>query len=197
MRERLVLASGNAGKLRELEVLLAPLGFELIAQGTLGIEPVEESGTTFTANALLKAQHAARASGLGALADDSGLEVDALGGSPGVRSARYAGERASDQENLEKLLLELASCPPERRTARYRCVIVRVRGPADPAPVVAEGTWEGRIATAARGSGGFGYDPVFLPGGSTRTAAELTPQEKNAVSHRALALAALRRALQR
>jgi len=197
VRERLVLASGNAGKLRELEVLLAPLGFELIAQGTLGIEPVEESGTTFTANALLKAQHAARASGLGALADDSGLEVDALGGSPGVRSARYAGERASDQENLEKLLLELASCPPERRTARYRCVIVRVRGPADPAPVVAEGTWEGRIATAARGSGGFGYDPVFLPGGSTRTAAELTPQEKNAVSHRALALAALRRALQR
>lgn len=196
MRERIVLASGNAGKLRELEALLAPLGFEVVPQGALGIAPAEESGTSFEANARIKALHAARLAGLGALADDSGLEVDALGGRPGVYSARYAGEQASDEDNLRKLLRELAGVPPGERTARYRCVIALLRRSASE-PVIAEGSWEGRIATAPRGSGGFGYDPVFVPQGSRRTAAELSPAEKNAQSHRARALLCLQRTLQR
>ncbi len=188
---RVVLASGNAGKLRELDALLAPLGWELVPQGTLGIEPAAETGTTFAENALLKARHAARAARLPALADDSGLEVDALDGRPGVWSARYAGEHATDRGNLEKLLAALRGVPPERRTARYRCVIAYVLEAADPHPILAEGCWEGRIATAPRGHGGFGYDPIFLPRGGERTAAELEPREKSAVSHRALALSSL------
>jgi len=185
---RLVLASGNPGKLRELAALLAPLGHELISQTSLGIESPEETGTTFLANALLKARHAAGCSGLPALADDSGIEVDALDGRPGVYSARYAGEGASDLQNLEKLLLELRGVAAERRTARYRCVIVRVSGPGDPAPQVASGSWEGRILPAPRGAGGFGYDPVFLPQGLQCSAAELDAAQKNALSHRAQAL---------
>lgn len=188
---KLVLASGNPGKLRELDALLGPHGFELVAQSALGIESPPETGATFEENALLKARHAARHSGLAALADDSGIEVDALGGRPGVHSARYAGEGATDQENLEKLLHELRGVPAERRTARYRCVIVLVRHAQDSAPIIARGTWEGRILEAPRGSGGFGYDPIFLPEGLDRTAAELSPAEKNAISHRGLALAAL------
>lgn len=188
---KLVLASGNPGKLRELDALLGPRGFELVAQSALGIESPPEAGTTFEENALIKARHAARCSGFAALADDSGIEVDALGGRPGVHSARYAGEGATDQQNLEKLLEELRGVPAERRTARYRCVIVLVRDADDPAPIVARGTWEGRILEASRGSGGFGYDPIFLPAGLDRTAAELSPAEKNAISHRGLALAAL------
>jgi XTP/dITP diphosphohydrolase len=190
---RVVLASANAGKLRELGELLGPLGWELLAQRELGIEPMPETGTTFAENALIKARHAARAAQLPALADDSGIEVDALGGRPGVWSARYAGEHATDRENLEKLLAELDGVAPERRTARYRCVIAYVRDVSDPSPVLGEGCWEGRIATAARGQGGFGYDPIFLPRRLDRygelTAAELEPEQKNAVSHRALALA--------
>jgi XTP/dITP diphosphohydrolase len=139
-------------------------------------------------NALLKARHAARVGALPALADDSGIEVDALGGRPGVRSARYAGEQASDRENLEKMLEELRGVPPERRTARYRCVIAYARSAADPSPVIAEGSWEGAIAGAPRGCGGFGYDPIFVPRGDERTAAQLEPAEKDAVSHRARAL---------
>ena len=192
---RAVLASSNPGKLRELEALLEPLGLTLVAQSALGITPALETGSTFLENALLKARHAARLAGVAALADDSGIEVDALGGGPGVRSARYAGEHASDQENLHKLLGALAGVPPERRTARYRCVIVYVRHPSDREPVVGEGTWEGRILSVPRGSGGFGYDPIFQPAGGERSAAELEPVEKNAVSHRALALQALRRSL--
>ncbi|MGH8258894.1 MAG: RdgB/HAM1 family non-canonical purine NTP pyrophosphatase, partial [Steroidobacteraceae bacterium] len=154
--------------------------------------PVEETGATFTDNALLKARNASQAAGLAALSDDSGIEVDALGGRPGVRSARYAGEGATDRQNLDKLLAALSEVPAERRTARYRCVIAFVASPADPQPVLAAGCWEGRIATAPRGGGGFGYDPIFLPreaGG--RTAAELVRAEKDTVSHRAQALAAL------
>jgi len=187
----IVLASANPGKLRELAALLAPLGWRLVPQGERGIEPAAETGTSFLENALLKARHAAHRGGLPALADDSGLEVDALGGRPGVWSARYAGEHAADRQNLEKLLAELRGVTPERRTARYRCIIAYVRSAADPHPLLAQGSWEGTIATAARGSGGFGYDPIFVPRGDSRTAAELAPAEKDAVSHRAQALACL------
>ena len=193
---KVVLASANSGKLRELAALAAPLGWELVPQQALGIGSADETGETFRDNALLKARHAARTSGLAALADDSGIEVDALGGRPGVYSARYAGDHATDRQNLEKLLAELREVPPERRTARYRCVIAYVAGADDPAPILAEGRWEGRIGVAPRGAGGFGYDPIFLPldsGG--RTAAELGRKEKDAVSHRALALAMLRERL--
>ncbi len=186
-----VLASGNAGKQREFAALLAPLGYEVVTQTSLGLVSASETGTTFEDNALLKARHAALLAGLPALADDSGIEVDALGGRPGVYSARYAGEQASDEANLRLMLTELAGVPPARRTARYRCVLAFVRGPADPQPLLAAGSWEGSILTAPRGSGGFGYDPIFLPEGSGLSAAEMTPAAKNVVSHRARALAAL------
>jgi guanylate kinase/non-canonical purine NTP pyrophosphatase (RdgB/HAM1 family) len=185
-----VLASGNPGKLRELTAILAPLGLELAAQSTLGIGSPPETGSTFLENALIKARHAARVSGLPALADDSGIEVDALDGRPGVRSARFAGEDASDADNLHKLLAELHGVPMEFRQARYHCVIAFVRRHDDPQPIVAHGTWEGRIALEPRGTGGFGYDPIFLPADAHGTAAELDPAAKNEVSHRAQALRA-------
>ena len=188
---RVVLATGNAGKQRELAALLAPHGFELILQTALGIEPAEETGQTFQANALLKARHASQAAGLPALADDSGLEVDALEGRPGVWSARYAGPGASDGDNNAKLLAEMSGVPSPARSARYRCVIAFVREADDAEPVVAEGVWEGFIAAEPRGSGGFGYDPLFLPVGQQISAAEMPITLKNAVSHRGLALAAL------
>ena len=188
---RAVLASGNPGKLREFAQLLAPLALELTPQSAFGIEPAEETGATFVENALLKARHAARHARLPALADDSGIEVDALGGRPGVWSARFAGEDASDADNLQRLLLELEEVPEAARQARYQCIIACVRSAADPAPLIASGTWEGHIARTPAGSGGFGYDPVFVPAGETRTAAELSAREKNAVSHRAQALKAL------
>ncbi|HTX06614.1 MAG TPA: guanylate kinase [Steroidobacteraceae bacterium] len=185
-----VLASGNAGKLREMTAILRPLGLELIAQSALGIDSPPETGTTFLDNALIKARHAARASGLPALADDSGIEVDALEGQPGVYSARFAGDGASDAENLHKLLEELHDVPSEFRQARYHCVIAFVRRHEDSQPIVAHGTWEGRIALEPRGSGGFGYDPIFLPADAHGTAAELDPALKNQISHRAQALRA-------
>jgi XTP/dITP diphosphohydrolase len=185
---RVVLATGNAGKLRELAALLAPHGLTLLRQSELGVEPIEETGETFEANALLKARHASRVTGLPALADDSGIEVDALGGRPGVRSARYAGEAATDDENLQRMLQELAGTPDGARTARYRAVIAMVRDADDPSPVIAQGRWEGAICRVPRGSGGFGYDPIFVPAGSELTAAQMTADAKNAVSHRALAL---------
>jgi XTP/dITP diphosphohydrolase len=185
------VASANPGKLRELAALLAPRGWELLPQRQIGIEPAPETGSTFEENALLKARHAARAGRLPALADDSGIEVDALGGRPGVWSARYAGEHATDQENLAKMLESLRGVPLQRRTARYRCVIAYVRSSTDSRPLVAEGRWEGSIATAPRGTHGFGYDPIFVPQGGQRTAAELEPVQKDAVSHRARALASL------
>jgi len=191
-----VLASSNAGKLRELAAILAPLGYELIAQTALGIDTPPETGTTFAENALLKARHAARLSGLPALADDSGIEVDALGGRPGVYSARYAGEHATDAANLQKMLDELSGVALEKRTARYQCVIAFASTADDPAPLVAHGTWEGRVLTQPRGSGGFGYDPIFEPEGLDLTAAELSAAEKNARSHRGKALRALAGLLQ-
>jgi len=187
---RLVVASGNAGKLRELAALLGELATELVPQSALGVAAVAETETSLRGNALLKARHAARATGCAALADDSGLEVDALGGAPGVYSARYAGEGAGDADNNLKLLAALAGVPPPRH-ARYRAVLALVRRADDPAPLIAEGVWDGEIATAARGSGGFGYDPLFVPAGLGRTVAQLAPAEKNRVSHRARALAAL------
>ena len=188
---RVVLASSNPGKLRELGALLAPLSLTLIPQGALGIAAVPESGATFLANALLKARHAAQCAQLPALADDSGLEVDALDGRPGVRSARFAGEGASDDDNLRQLLTELRDVAQPQRQARYRCVIVLVRSAADEGPLIAHGSWEGHIASAPRGRGGFGYDPVFVPLGERRSAAELDTSEKNSLSHRARALRAL------
>jgi XTP/dITP diphosphohydrolase len=186
-----VLASANPGKQREFAALLAAHGVELVLQSQLGIASIAETGTTFEANALLKAHHAALASGLPALADDSGLEVDALAGRPGVHSARYAGEAASDQENNLKLLAELRGVAEIGRTARYRCVLALVRGPGDAAPLVASGSWPGSIATAPAGEQGFGYDPLFIPQGLQRSAAQLPSDLKNRLSHRSQALAAL------
>jgi XTP/dITP diphosphohydrolase len=184
---RVVLATANPGKQREFAVLLEPRGFELVLQSALGIVSIEETGRTFEDNALLKARHAATA-GFPALADDSGLEVDALGGRPGVWSARFAGPTATEEENNQELLRALAGIPEERRTARYRCVLALVRSAADPHPLIAQGSWEGHIALAAAGTGGFGYDSCFIPSGLDSTAAELSPVRKNALSHRGVAL---------
>lgn len=185
---RIVLATGNRGKQRELSALLAPLGCTLLLQQELGVAAVDETGDTFEANALLKARHAAAITGLPALADDSGLEVDALAGAPGVRSARYAGEHASDAANLDLLLQHLHGVPLAQRSARFRCVIAVVTAADDPAPLLAAGVWQGHIALAPLGAGGFGYDPVFVPAGSTQTLAQWSAAAKNAVSHRAQAL---------
>ena len=191
---RVVLASGNPGKVREFQHMLADTGVELEPQTDHRVTPPPEEAVTFVENALAKARHATRETGLPAIADDSGLEVDALDGAPGVHSARYAGEHGDDAENNAKLLQELAGIAAARRTARYRAVLVFLRGPEDPAPIIAEGTWNGRIAEEPRGAGGFGYDPLFeLDDG--RTAAELPAEEKNLVSHRGRALAELRRRL--
>ncbi|MBW7901329.1 MAG: RdgB/HAM1 family non-canonical purine NTP pyrophosphatase [Rhodocyclaceae bacterium] len=190
---RLVLASNNAKKLKELDAILAPLGWELIPQGALGVPEAEEPHVTFVENALAKARHAAQATGLPALADDSGLCVAALGGAPGVQSARYAqtpaGEPKSDARNNEKLLAALA--PHADRSAHFVSVIVFVRHADDPQPLIAEGEWHGKIVGELRGEGGFGYDPLFFVPEFGKTAAELDAATKNAVSHRARALESL------
>lgn len=185
---RVVLASGNAGKLRELSALLAGQGFELLAQTGLGVTAAEETGLSFCENAILKARHAARATGLPAIADDSGLAVDALDGRPGIYSARFAGPGASDADNVEKLLTGLGDVEDAARTARFICVIVAMRHEADPVPVICQGQWAGSIARAPAGAGGFGYDPVFVVPGLACTAAELSPEHKNRISHRGQAL---------
>lgn len=187
---RMVLATGNAGKAREIAALLAPAGIEIVSQAAFGLDSADETGTTFIENALLKARHAAAGSRLPAIADDSGLVVDALEGAPGVHSARYSGT-GDDAANNRKLLAALGALPAEQRSARFVCVAVMLRHPADPLPLVCEGRWEGTIAAAPRGAGGFGYDPLFLPRGDTRTAAQLPPDEKNRLSHRGQAFAAL------
>ncbi|MGH8253157.1 MAG: RdgB/HAM1 family non-canonical purine NTP pyrophosphatase [Steroidobacteraceae bacterium] len=185
---RVVLATANPGKQREFATLLAPRGFELVLQSELGIDSVEETGNTFEDNALLKARHAAALAKLPALADDSGLEVDALGGRPGVWSARFAGVGATDAENNARLIEELSGVPDDQRVARYRCVLALVRSDVDIHPILAQGAWEGRIGHEAKGNGGFGYDPWFIPAGLECTAAELSPARKNALSHRGAAL---------
>jgi len=192
---RLVLATGNAGKLREMREILAPWNVDVRSMAEFTAASAAETGLTFVENALLKARFAAAASGLPAIADDSGLEVDALHGSPGIYSARYAGASASDADNNARLLVELAGVPGPDRTARYRCAMVFLRWPEDPAPVVAQAAWEGRIGQAPRGDGGFGYDPLFLVDDGKRTAAELTPADKNERSHRGQALRRLVAAL--
>lgn len=191
---RAVLATGNPGKAREIGELLAPLGMRIVSQAEFGLDSAEETGATFIENALLKARHAAAGSGLPAIADDSGLVVDGLDGAPGIHSARYAGT-AGDAANIRKLLAELGTAPRAGRGARFVCIAVYLRRPDDPLPLVCEGLWEGEIITAPRGTGGFGYDPVFQPRGERRTAAELPTDEKNRLSHRGMAFAELRRRL--
>jgi XTP/dITP diphosphohydrolase len=184
----LVLATGNAGKLREMREILAPWHVQVRSLAEFTQRQAEESGLTFVENAILKARFAASVSGLPAIADDSGLEVDALRGAPGIHSARYAGPEANDDANNARLLRELQSVPDPQRTARYRCAMVYLRWPEDPAPVIAQAAWAGRIAREPRGTGGFGYDPYFLVDGDARTAAELTASDKNERSHRGQAL---------
>jgi XTP/dITP diphosphohydrolase len=192
---RVVLASGNPGKVREFNQLLHDFHLEVVPQSSLGVVEAEETGVTFVENALLKARNAARHTGLPALADDSGLEVDALHGAPGVWSARYAGPGASDAANVARLLAALEGVPEESRTARFQCVVVFMRHAEDPTPLICQGTWEGRIAAAPRGENGFGYDPVFQVPTHGCSAAELPAATKNALSHRGQALRRLVEAL--
>jgi XTP/dITP diphosphohydrolase len=189
MTQRLILASNNAGKLKEFSQILAPLGFTLHAQGEFDVPEAEEPYATFVENALEKARHASRLTGLPALADDSGVCVNALGGAPGVYSARYAGEPKSDARNNEKLIADLAA--HDDKSAYYYCVLVYVRHADDPQPVIADALWRGEISATARGENGFGYDPHFWLPSLGKSAAELAPPEKNAVSHRGHALRAL------
>ena len=193
--QRLVIATGNPGKLAEIREVLGDTGIELVSQRELGIADADETGTTFIENVLLKAHQAARLTGLPALADDSGLIVDALGGAPGLVSAHYAGVLHDSARNIDKLLRELEGVPTERRGARFYSVIVVLRSPRDPAPLIVEGTWHGRILEAPRGSGGFGYDPVFYDPARGSSAAEMGPTLKNRLSHRGQALHALRERL--
>lgn len=186
---KLILASGNAGKLAELRRLLEPLGIDLESQAALGIAPAAETRSTFVENALDKARHASRESGLPALADDSGLVVPMLGGAPGIRSARYAGDDADDAANNAKLIAALGDA--REPAAHFYCALVLLRHPEDPAPLVATGRWDGRILDEPRGDGGFGYDPLFLVPGAGCTAAELPAAEKNRLSHRGQAMAML------
>jgi len=188
---RVVLATSNAGKLREFRDLLAPLGFEPLPLSQFTSISAEETGLSFIENAILKARHAAQASGLPAIADDSGVEVDALRGAPGIFSARYAGVGASDQANLEKLVNAMRDVPERERTARYQCALAYLRWPTDPSPLICQAAWEGRIILTPRGAGGFGYDPVFEVTGRGLTAAELSAEEKNRISHRGQAMTEL------
>ncbi|WP_057919069.1 RdgB/HAM1 family non-canonical purine NTP pyrophosphatase [Lysobacter antibioticus] len=192
---RLVLASSNAGKLAELRDLLGDTGIELVAQTDLGVEDIDETGSTFVENALLKARHAAAVTGLPALADDSGICVDALGGAPGLYSARYAGQHGDAQANIDKLLAALKDVPDAQRGAHFYAVIVLLRHAGDPRPVIAEGIWHGRILRQRQGDRGFGYQPVFYDTEYNVSAGEIDDALKNRVSHRARALAALRERL--
>jgi len=185
--QKIVMASGNAGKLREIARLLDGLGIEVLAQSELGVADAVESGITFAENSLIKARHAALATGLPAIADDSGLVVDALGGAPGVYSARYSGQGATDDSNIDKLLQELCDVPAASRGAAFHCVATFVM-PDGTLPLVAEGEWRGSILDARQGQGGFGYDPVFLDPQSGLSSAQLTAEQKNARSHRGKAL---------
>lgn len=192
---QLVLASGNAGKLKEFGELLADLPYRVVPQGELGVQDVPETGLTFVENALIKARHASAVTGLAALADDSGLIVDALGGAPGLYSARYAGSPTDAAANNAKLLEAMREVPAGQRGARFYAVIVLLRHPEDPQPLIAEGSWEGEITFAPRGDGGFGYNPVFLDRGHGLTAAEMDAATKNRLSHRGKALAVLQQRL--
>jgi XTP/dITP diphosphohydrolase len=185
---RIVLATGNLGKVKEINELLAGHELEVIPQSAFGVAEAEETGLSFVENAIIKARNAAAHTGLPAIADDSGLEVDALEGAPGVFSSRYAGKDASDRDNVEKLLADLAAVPEEGRSARFQCLMVYLRHARDATPLICQGTWEGRVLFAPRGSNGFGYDPVFYVPTHDGSAAELPPTVKNHLSHRGQAL---------
>ena len=191
MSQRIVLASGNQGKLKEFSQILAPLDLEIVSQGALGVEDAEETGLSFVENAIIKARNACAAAGLPAIADDSGLEVDALSGAPGIYSARFAGPGATDQQNTDKLLQELGDIETKQRSARFRCVLVCMRHQNDPNPLIAVGSWEGKILDAPEGENGFGYDPIFWSPEYDCAAAQLTPEQKKAVSHRGKAVTQL------
>ncbi len=193
--ERVVLASGNAGKLREINAIIGGLGMQAVPQSDFDVPDADETGLSFVENAILKARHAARLTGLPAIADDSGLEVDALNGAPGIYSARFAGPEASDEDNLQKLLRELEGVPESRRTARFQCLMVFMAHELDPTPLVCQGSWEGRILLAPAGENGFGYDPVFFVPGEACSSAQLASDVKNRLSHRGQALARLLSAL--
>ncbi|MEH0666780.1 XTP/dITP diphosphatase [Vibrio scophthalmi] len=186
--KKIVLATGNQGKVREMADLLSEFGFDVVAQSDYAVSEVAETGTTFIENAIIKARHAAKETGLAAIADDSGLEVDYLQGAPGIYSARYAGEGASDQQNLEKLLAAMENVPEAQRTARFHCVLVLMRHHQDPTPIVCHGVWEGRILTEPQGEHGFGYDPIFFVPEDQCASAQLEPARKKQLSHRGKAL---------
>ncbi|WP_209285826.1 RdgB/HAM1 family non-canonical purine NTP pyrophosphatase [Marinobacterium alkalitolerans] len=188
MIDKIVLASGNRGKLKEFGEIFAPLSIEVMPQSDFAVHDADETGLSFVENAILKARHAARITGLPALADDSGLEVDALNGAPGIYSARYAGEGCGDDENNAKLLQALAQVPENRRSARFQCVLVFMRHAEDPTPLICQGTWEGRILTEPRGHNGFGYDPLFWVPELDCASAELNPEQKQQYSHRGKAV---------
>ncbi|MCF6258315.1 MAG: RdgB/HAM1 family non-canonical purine NTP pyrophosphatase [Gammaproteobacteria bacterium] len=185
---KVVLASGNAGKLREINQLIGSLDMEAVPQSDFSVPDADETGLTFVENAILKARHAAQLTGLPAIADDSGLEVDALNGAPGIYSSRFAGAGASDADNLQKLLVELKEVPEEQRTARFQCLMVFMAHDEDPTPLICQGSWEGRILFAPQGDNGFGYDPLFWVPGEQCTSAELPSELKNRLSHRGQAL---------
>lgn len=193
--KKIVLASNNPGKVREFNQLLSGQEIEVIPQSEFGVVEVEETGLTFVENAILKARNAALLTGLAAIADDSGIEVDALNGKPGIYSARYAGVNATDQENLEKLLTALAEQPDAKRTARFQCLMVYMKHAEDPTPLICQGTWEGSILSKPQGDNGFGYDPVFYVPEHNCSSAELSPEVKNQMSHRGQALRLLMDAL--
>ncbi len=197
MKPKLIIATHNAGKLNELAALLGDLDLDITSSGELSLDDVEETGLTFVENALLKARSACQQTGSAALGDDSGLEVDALQGAPGIYSSRYAGPNATDQDNIDKLLETLSDVPHASRTARFRCTLVVLRHAEDPSPLICEGKWEGHIALACKGDNGFGYDPVFLPHDAIGSAAQLSAAQKSTLSHRALALQLLKQRLRR
>jgi XTP/dITP diphosphohydrolase len=193
---RVVLATGNPGKIREMETALKSLGLLVIPASEMGIPEAIESGLTFVENAIIKARNAATHSGLPAIADDSGLEVDALDGAPGIYSSRYAGNNATDEDNNQRLLVDLQQVPTKLQSARFQCVIVYLRHEKDPTPLICTGSWEGRILGEEKGSNGFGYDPLFFVPSHGCASAELTPDVKNAISHRAQAMRCLVESLQ-
>lgn len=188
MKQKIVLATGNQGKVKEFARLFKDFPFEVVPQSEFNLNDADETGTTFVENAIIKARHAAAATGLAAIADDSGLAVDALDGAPGVYSSRYAGPNATDQQNVDKLLAALERTPDSQLQARFLCVIVYMQSAADPTPIICQGEWRGHISRARRGEGGFGYDPVFWVSSQNLTSAQLVPEVKNRLSHRGKAL---------
>lgn len=189
--QKVVLATGNKGKVKELQQMLAPFDIEIVPQSEFNVSEVAETGTTFIENAIIKARHAAAETGLPAIADDSGLEVDYLKGAPGIYSARFSGDGATDQTNIDKLLVELDGVPQAQRTARFQCVLVYMTHAQDPTPVICQGSWDGTITQTQHGTNGFGYDPVFMVPEHDCCSAQLSPEQKNKLSHRGKALAQL------